>query len=445
MKLRTHLLLSILSFIGLFSYSQNTVEFRQLRGENVPTQSITYAVANDSTGNVWIASEEGVLKHNSEFYKIYNSYNGLPEIVGNRIKEVFVDSKQRIWIGSEKGVCLYNEDLDIFEFVESVNELNPSLVDVIVEDDNLNIWAGGYNGLWKYVENESSSKFNRIVGNYNVQALHHNKGKLIFGTQKGVFYYNDKSNLFEEVKINSEEKNIRFITSIDDQILIGTKTGGLYKIDKGQSAASQINFDFQLSDAITDIIKNSQNTFLLATDGDGIYKLNLDFKKIDHYTENPNETFSISSNGVYDIEWDREGILWAATYGGGLNYFNSGELPFQNIHHKINDENSIVTNFTRSIAKDENGNIWFGTKKGISILNSKNNSWKHIKNLSNTNNDEDVIVLALEPDGNFMWAGTYNEGLFKININTLREIHYNSEVSEGIIEKVYAIHKDSKK
>ncbi|MDG5490061.1 hypothetical protein [Psychroserpens sp. SPM9] len=73
----------------MFSSAQNTVEFRQLRGENVPTQSITYAVANDSLGNVWIASEEGVLKHNSKFYKIYNSYNGLPDLVGNRIKEVF--------------------------------------------------------------------------------------------------------------------------------------------------------------------------------------------------------------------------------------------------------------------------------------------------------------------------------------------------------------------
>lgn len=428
----------------MFSFSQNTVEFRQLSGENVPTQSITYAVANDSIGNVWIASEEGVLKHNSEFYKIYNSYNGLPSIVGNRIKEVFVDSEQRIWIGSEKGVCLYNADLDIFEFVESVEDYNPSLVDVIVEDDNHNIWAGGYNGLWKYEKNESSGKFNRIVGNYNVQALNHNKGKLFFGTQKGVFYYNNETNLVTEIEIDSEEKNIRFITSFDEQILIGTKTGTLYQIDKEQKTVSQVNFDFQLSDAITDIIKNSDNTFLLATDGDGIYKLNSGFKKIDHYTENPNETYSISSNGVYDIEWDREGILWAATYGGGLNYFNSGELPFQNIRHKINDKNSIVTNFTRAIAKDKNGNIWFGTKKGISILDRKNNSWKHIKNLSNSSNDEDVIVLALEPDNNFMWVGTYNEGLFKININTLSKIHYNSEVSENILEKVYAIHKDSK-
>lgn len=428
----------------MFSFSQDTVEFRQLSGENVPTQSITYAIANDSLGNVWIASEEGVLKHNSEFYKIYNSYNGLPDIAGNRIKEVFVDSEQRIWIGSEKGVCLYNADLDIFEFVESVEDHNPSLVDVIVEDDTHNIWAGGYNGLWKYERNESSGKFNRIVRNYNVQALHYNKGKLFFGTQKGVFYYNNETNLVTEIEIDSEEKNIRFITSFDEQILIGTKTGTLYQIDKEQKTAFQVNFDFQLSNAITDIIKNSDNTFLLATDGDGIYKLNSGFKKMDHYTENPNETYSISSNGVYDVEWDREGILWAATYGGGLNYFNSGELPFQNIRHKINDKNSIVTNFTRAIAKDKNGNIWFGTKKGISILDRKNNSWKHIKNLSNSSNDEDVIVLALEPDNNFMWVGAYNEGLFKININTLSKIHYNSAVSENILEKVYAIHKDSK-
>ncbi|MDG5490084.1 ATP-binding protein [Psychroserpens sp. SPM9] len=428
----------------MFSSAQNTVEFRQLRGENVPTQSITYAVANDSLGNVWIASEEGVLKHNSKFYKIYNSYNGLPDLVGNRIKEVFVDSKQRVWIGSEKGVCLYNADLDVFEFVESSGGLNPSLVDVIIEDDNHIIWVGGFNGLWKYDEQENSGNFNRVLGNYNIQALHYHQGNLIFGTQRGAFYYNYKTNLLEEIGIDSEEKNIRFITSFDDQILIGTKTGVLYKIENGQKATSQVNFDFQLSNAITDIIKNSPNTFFLATDGDGIYKLTSDFNIIDHYTENPNEIYSISSNGVYDIELNREGILWAATYGGGLNYINLGELPFQNIRHKINDENSIVTNFTRTIAEDKNGNIWFGTKKGISILDLKNNSWKHIKNLSNSNLNEDVIVLALEPDNNFMWAGTYNEGLYKINIDTFKRIHYNSEVSEHIIDKVYSIHKDSK-
>ncbi len=428
----------------MFSSAQNTVEFRQLRGENVPTQSITYAVANDSIGNVWVASEEGVLKHNSKSYKVYNSYNGLPNAIGNRIKEVFVDSNQRIWIGTEKGVCLYNEDLDTFDFIESKGDLNPSLVDVIVEDENHNIWAGGFNGLWRYDEDASGNNFVRLVNNHNIQALYSFKDKLVFGTQKGVFYYDNKLDVLKDIELNSDERNIRYITSFDNRILVGTKTGTLYQIEGDLKSTNEINLDLDLSDAITDIIKNSHNTFLLATDGDGIYKLNSDFKKIEHYTEDPNELYSISSNGVYDIELGREGILWVATYGGGLSYFNSSELPFQNIRHKVNEENSIIANFTRAISKDKNGNIWFGTKKGISIWNKKNDSWKHIKNLSKSDEFSEVIILALEPDNDFMWVGTYNKGLFKININTLNKVHYNSEISEGLLEKIYTIFKDSK-
>lgn len=115
MKSKTHILLLLSCFFRLFLFSQNTIEFEQLTGENVPTLSITYAVAQDSMGNIWVASEEGVLKHNSKYYKIYNAYSGLPDPISNRIKEVFVDSNQQIWIGFEKGVGLYNRDLDKFD------------------------------------------------------------------------------------------------------------------------------------------------------------------------------------------------------------------------------------------------------------------------------------------------------------------------------------------
>ena len=122
------IVLLILNCFWIASYAESTIEFEQLKGENVPTQSITYAIDTDSIGNVWIASEEGVLKHNSKYYTIYNSYNGLPTIFGNRIKEVFVDSKQRVWIGSEEGVSIYNENSDASEYIETDGVLNPSLI-----------------------------------------------------------------------------------------------------------------------------------------------------------------------------------------------------------------------------------------------------------------------------------------------------------------------------
>lgn len=307
---------SFLFFIAFcflqLAFSQNNIEFKQLKGDNVPTQSITYALANDSIGNVWIASEEGLLKHNSKNYKIYNSYNGLPEILGNRIKEVYVDSKQRVWIGSEKGVSLYDENFDIFKYVGTNLEINPSLVEVITQDNDGNIWAGGYNGLWKY--NESTKKFERKVANHNIQALTAFDNVLVFGTQNGVYYCNIGDDTLLEIEINNRSKNIRNITTFDDTILIGTKQGELYRIKNGEKSASKIDFDFNLSEAITDIIKDTDSSYLMATDGDGIYKLDADFKKIQQYTEDPNNLFSISSKGVYDIELNREGILWVATY-----------------------------------------------------------------------------------------------------------------------------------
>ena len=131
-------------------FAQNTMMFEQLTGDNVSTQSIAYATKQDAIGNIWIASEEGILKHNSKSFKFYNTYNGLPESLNNRITQLFIDSKQRIWAGSEKGICLYDETLDEFILVGNEKSINPSLVIAFAEDSKGNIWIGGYNGLWKY-------------------------------------------------------------------------------------------------------------------------------------------------------------------------------------------------------------------------------------------------------------------------------------------------------
>jgi len=80
-------------FFIITSKSQKISEFNQLSDSNFLTQSITYAIEKDSIGNLWIASEEGILKHNSKYYKLYNTYNGLPETLSNRTSEIFSNKK----------------------------------------------------------------------------------------------------------------------------------------------------------------------------------------------------------------------------------------------------------------------------------------------------------------------------------------------------------------
>ncbi|QTD37405.1 response regulator [Polaribacter batillariae] len=428
-------------FFAQNKYAQNKIEFSQLEGENVSTQSITYAIKQDYIGNIWIASEEGILKHNSKFYKVYNTYNGLPETLSNRVNEIFIAKNNNIWAGLEKGVCLYNKELDKFELISSENNINPSLVTSIDEDAAGNIWIGGFNGLWMY--NYATQKIKNVGYQKPIETLVVFKNDVYCGTAKGLFKYSTETKKITKIELSEAIKDVHFINNIKNTIYGATKKGVVFKLKTvfDKISFDKIMYDFKFT--VKDIIEGKNNSIYVATDGDGIYQLDDKSNIIRHFIQDSNNPSSISSNGVYDLELSSEGILWVATYGGGINYFNSKSLPFLKIQHQLNNENSLSSNFTRSIAEDKNGNLWFGTKKGLSIWNRKKNTWKHISQFDRKNKSS-VIVLAIEADNNFMWIGTYNFGLYKINVNNFSITSFNDQhKNKNLITKIYAIKKDS--
>ncbi|WP_159949421.1 hybrid sensor histidine kinase/response regulator transcription factor [Polaribacter septentrionalilitoris] len=424
------------------SFCQNSIDFSQLSGENSSTQSITYAIKKDSIGNLWIASEEGVLKHNSKYYKLYNTYNGLPKTLSNRTSEIFIDSKGNIFAGLEKGVCIYNPDLDKFDLLTTEENINPSLVNSIKEDENGTIWIGGFNGLWKY--DEAKRKLVPTSFDKPIMSITVIRNIVFCGTEKGLFSYNLNTEKYREIELDESIKDVHFTGFVNNQLLVGTESGYEFSLKKEKGVFVFDKIEKEFGFPIKDIIKGDSNSLFIATDGDGIYQTKNN-KILKHYLQDFNNPTSLSSNGIYDIEIDKSGILWIATYGGGINYFNFNKLPLIKIQHELNNTNSLSSNFTRSIAKDKYGKLWFGTKNGLSIWNQKNNTWKHIKKFDKDNLSQ-TIVLALEPDNKFMWVGTYSFGLYKINIENYKIINYNNLHKEkNLITKIYTIKKDKHK
>lgn len=437
--LSTFLICFFLAFFD--AKSQESLDFQQLKGENLSTQSITYAIQQDKLGNVWIASEEGVLKHNSKFYKIYNTYNGLPESLNNRINTILVDSGQRIWIGLERGVCLFNKKKDRFELIKSEQSLNPSLITCFIEDSNLNIWVAAFNGLWKI--NYEDNTLKRIIAGQNILALECHKDRVYFSTPKGLSSIKHDGTDMTLLSDSNTLKDITAIKASKESLFLGTSKGEILKLNINNFTIKSVNLSEKSSTTIKDIEVDHKNNIYVATDGAGLFYLDDYFNVLNNYKEHPDNPSSISSNGIYDIEIGKEGILWLATYGGGINFYNAGKLPFKNIKHELNNPNSLKIDFTRAIAKDSKGKLWFGTKNGLSILNKKNNTWKHIGKLSDQSIYED-IVLSIHPDDNYMWVGTYNNGLYKINIDNYNVQTLNVKAEDKFVKKIYSIYKDKK-
>ena len=427
------LLVFILVLFGSI-HAQDNIDFEKLNAENGISQSIIYNIDQDKTGNIWMATEEGVVKYNSVFADTYSKQKGLPKEAGNRVNTLFIDSKNRVWLGIDKGICLYDEKYDTFNYIIPKGKLRPNLVKSICEDLNGRIWIGAYNGLWLY--DPASSEFvNKTIEiskvRIGIQTLITGvNGKLLLGTGRGLMVYNIQKEKLRQ--ISKKNLNIMSIVRNKSDYLLGTKKRGLFKIDNRFQELTKIE-SIKVTNPIRVITKDKTGDFLVGTDGAGVFVLNNDYNLLNHYFHNEDQLNSLASNGVYDIIIDRQGIIWVATYGGGLNFLDKSKMVFKKLKHEPNTVNSLKNNFTRSIEVDALGRRWFGTKDGISILEPKTNQWTHLKNIND-------IVLTLESDGDFMWVGTFNKGVFKVDIKNLTVQSLDLE-----LKKVYVIFKDSDK
>lgn len=94
---------------------------------NFNEQDITdpiYFIIQDSSKNIWLGTNNGVLKWDGKYLKRYNKSDGLAGNETNRAAG-FVDSKGNVWIGTDEGVSMYTgNEPDYFKFPPKVLLLN---------------------------------------------------------------------------------------------------------------------------------------------------------------------------------------------------------------------------------------------------------------------------------------------------------------------------------
>lgn len=127
-----------------------------------------------------------------------------------------------------------------------------------------------------------------------------------------------------------------------------------------------------------------------------------------------------------NIDIDKNGTKWIATYAGGLLAFNE---KLNNKYIVINDENgNLPSNDVRCVAVDTKNKLWIGTFKGLRIINSTD-SFISENQLTTTNiviQEGDLaqelfyqqVIQDIKVDGaNNKWVAIADAGVFQISPN----------------------------
>jgi signal transduction histidine kinase/DNA-binding response OmpR family regulator/ligand-binding sensor domain-containing protein len=373
-------------------------------------RDIINCLAQDKYGYVWIGTNNGVARFDGKNFKIYN------ELKNYGIISLLYDSNHKLWVATHLGLFKYNPATDYFELVTSgyISKLN---------EDKGSIYF------------LMASTIYRING-VEIQNLFHvndisdfcfsKEGLWVSKNNNGVLLYDRKDNFSQPKASYLQDKQVASIAEVEGVIFVGMFDGQLYVIS-GNSNTHKIDLD---NHYFYKAIKKVDNEVWVATDGNGIFILDANFKFIKKLDRSQNAQGSINSNSIYDILTGENGEIWLASYGAGLTCILPDNRLFQNIFPEKGNENSLVANEGVSVLVKE-PYVYFGTNYGLSKWDKNLNQYKNLseKRLRSELNGTKVTAICVDSD-NTLWIGTYDGllGHYTSDLKLIKTYHPCSQL-----------------
>ena len=131
----------------------------------------------------------------------------------------------------------------------------------------------------------------------------------------------------------------------------------------------------------------------------------------------------LPSNSVIRIYHDNEGYMWFGTKDG-LCRFDGYDIKV--FRSSALTPGKLTNNEIQCISEDNDQKLWVGTFEGINIIDKKNYS---IKALENKFISKERINSIISDSKGFVWIGTSNYGVLKMNPSTFEFERYSSDAN----------------
>jgi signal transduction histidine kinase/ligand-binding sensor domain-containing protein len=430
---------------GLASFDRKSKTFCCFRAEpgqknTVSDNSIT-ALFQDRRGYIWAGTANGLNRYDKKTRQFIAYYNepGTPNSLShNFIRAVVQDNTGNFWIGTEGGglnkLFFVKGDQPFFEdFTSENNQLSHNIVNSLFIDRSENLWAGTLQGISK--ADLKKQKFNLYRhGNfpYSVDLLG-NVIASIYKDKEGILWignWGQGLNLFDRRTGHVEHFSTRlngnhhltndFVHVVfgdkDHRIWIGTRDG-IFIFDREKHRFLRMN-EFLKDNRLPDlrgvrifvIIQDRARNYWIGTQN-GLYRISTVNGTTEHFSEQADENYRISSNLVYSLLEDRDGFIWIATLNGVDAYDPlSGKLS--HFRKSEGSSNSLCDNFVISLCEDHTGAIWIGTSTYVNRFTKKDSLFTYFSKESGLPNNR--IFEILEDRLHNIWFATGN-GLSKFD------------------------------
>ncbi len=301
---------------------------------------VTAFIEDHLTGKIFVGSNNKILVYDGGSGTLAQENKDL--IIGSVLGEMqsfWQSIDGSIWIGHKKGLARFNSLNNTLENYQPI----PSF-EYKVENDIGKSIEGDKGFIWTHGDGTN------------------NPGLVCFDPKNGYFriYKSDPVN-----QTSLSTSNIASVYKDNSGVLwVGTGWGGLNKWDRNKYKFKRFSFDPDNSDderfnIVRSIIEDKEGLVWFGTDN-GLYSFNRFTNKFRKYSYHS----AGKDNSVRHIYIDESGIIWFGTLTKGLVKFNPRAGSFQFYSNDPNNTKTISNNNVQFILPEDNDNLWVGTWGG---------------------------------------------------------------------------------
>ncbi len=383
----------------------NTTEFEN----NLPSEVI-YTLNQDQNGYIWLGTTEGIFRFDGfEFFKVQ-----YPDSAIGRYPTVCLkDKKETLWFGCNDGTVFYSAGWDLRQ-VKLSNSSGTGISSIIEGPEGLIFILPQRKPLYRINPEEASeAKEISLSSDPNMfSACFSTAGRLLIGTQENLMICKFEGDSIRTERV-IEEFDYSRIMSVNqlngnEDFIIGTDGNGIYKleINNGTYLLSRFNgypgLEMLTVKAVT---HDRENNFWVSASGTGVVKMHfLNDSDSLVSTELLNTGSGLPGDNVTVVFRDSEENTWIGFNGEGLSMQHTDSFEFNTPGISGNPNNII---FAGRMKED----YILGTPSGFYVYDLLNRKPRSFTPFSKQAGRNEISSYYIDSE-NILWIGTRGSGLF---------------------------------
>jgi diguanylate cyclase (GGDEF)-like protein len=378
--------------------------------DDVPAHLCT-AIAQDRQGLMWFGSQRGLVRYDGYQFRVFRSDPAdRTTLGGNYVRSLLVARDGRLWVGTfSGGLSMFDPRTETFTRFPSIPY---DRVEGLAEDREGRIWVATTAGLDRL--DPATGSVQRFLNARVRGLLVDRRGRVWAGSGDGLQRQSDDGRRFERVAPQLAGNAFRLFEDRAGLIWIGSEDHGAAVYDPSTGTLRRI--DGLSHFWVYGFAEGVPGEIWVATFGGGIDIVDArSLQIIERLRRDATLPDTIGADRLGAIFRDREGVMWAGTWGEGIARHDPRTRAFRTLRFSPARPDGITHAAAVRALEMHDGTIWVGTNgNGIDVFDR---ALRRVGGIRAKLSDGAVTCIAQSRNGD-AWVATLDGSLHRKRVSS---------------------------